>query len=82
MNEDDYKLADVEEAKEYGRSKMFRVLNKETKKYEKLPLCCSNDNLGQFGAGIQLYFLFLRNFALLFYFMFFISFIPIANNFI
>jgi len=78
--DEDYCDPNFQKAKEYSEFRSFRRVNDDGK-LEHLPFCCNLNELGQFGAGIQLYFHFLKFFSLVFLIMFLMTAYSIKLNF-
>ena len=80
IQDEDYGDPNLKEAKEYSEFRSFRRVN-EQGELEKFPFCCDLNELGQFGAGVELYFRFLKCFALVFFIMFLVTAYSLQLNF-
>ena len=70
----DYGPPNFLEAKQYGEFKSCRMVNPyNPNKLMQIPLCHNLSVLAQFGAGLQMYFMLIKYFAVLFFVFFIIS---------
>jgi len=79
--QEDFKAVNLQEAKTYAEKQGFLRYNEKEDKYENISLFCDLKELSHFGAGIHLYFYFLKFFAILFFILFILTIIPLYYNF-
>ena len=71
----------MKEVDAYVKRRRFLKYNEAEDKYEEFSINCDIKELSYFGAGIQLYFFFLKAFAWLFFILFLVYLIPVYKNF-